>query len=127
GFTANTGEYFYTDCLQSPGRRVYNCLSPASHSVFGCFHLQTPPPIMSSCVVPSAYEEYPMSDEADVPGDGALSTGLMDLPLLALSAPQCLAPAVLGCSEVVSAPPQYTSAELDAVCGLLCLSSAVPL
>ncbi|XP_066446208.1 histone deacetylase complex subunit SAP25 [Eleutherodactylus coqui] len=108
GFPANREEYFYSDPLLAPGRRVYNCLSAASHSVFDWFRLQTPPPIMSSCIFPSTYQDNPMSDE-DVSGDP-----LDDRPPVAMAAP-CCSPS----------PALYTPSELDAACGLLHLSSAV--
>ncbi|XP_029437441.1 uncharacterized protein LOC115078640 [Rhinatrema bivittatum] len=45
----NHSDFFYTDPLMAPGHRIYNCLSPQSQQVFRCFHLNTPPPIMSFC------------------------------------------------------------------------------
>ncbi|XP_063786184.1 histone deacetylase complex subunit SAP25 isoform X2 [Pseudophryne corroboree] len=65
GFSVNNGEYFYTDPLLPAGHRVYNCLSPATQNVFGCFRLQTPAPIMSSCIYYSSVASEPPS-----PGGG---------------------------------------------------------
>ncbi|XP_040271799.1 histone deacetylase complex subunit SAP25 [Bufo bufo] len=136
GFTANPGEYFYTDPLLSPGQRVYNCLSPASHQVMGCLRLQTPPPIMSSCVFPSSYDDDPMGDDEDISENISHNGGPSELPLLPpgsdpldMVAPQCLVLPVSGCCGTVSAVPSpalYTPSELEAVCGLLCLSATSP-
>ncbi|XP_071988466.1 histone deacetylase complex subunit SAP25 [Engystomops pustulosus] len=114
GFTANPGEYFYVDPLLSPGQRVYNFLSPSSLHVFGCFRLQAPPPIMSSCVFPSIYEDNPMDDDDEVLEEPADNGGHMDV------APD-LFPSVLEPS-----PSLYTASELEAVNALLCLSMGCP-
>ncbi|XP_075703454.1 histone deacetylase complex subunit SAP25 [Rhinoderma darwinii] len=136
GFTVNTGEYFYTDPLLSPGHRVYNCLLPASHNVFGCFRLQTPPPIMSSSICSASCQDSaapvdPLivpSDEVEVSGGALYNEGCIDVDSLPPgSAPHCLLPPVmLGCSVTVSSvssPIFYTTSELEAVCGLLRLST----
>ncbi|XP_071388115.1 zona pellucida protein AX 4 [Centroberyx affinis] len=43
-------EFFYTDPTMGRGRRIPNIVSDLR--VFECFHLNTPPPIMSACPAP---------------------------------------------------------------------------
>ncbi|XP_056410157.1 uncharacterized protein LOC130340394 [Hyla sarda] len=122
GFTVNSGEYFYTDPLLSPGERVYNCPTAAHHSLFGCFRLQTPPPIMAPGIFPSIYDDDPMGDEVEDAEDPVDIGGCI---------PQsgCAPSPVSGCPVSVSALPSlvlYTESELEAVCALLCLSSGAP-
>ncbi|KAM4037183.1 histone deacetylase complex subunit SAP25 [Anomaloglossus baeobatrachus] len=128
GFTANPGEYFYTDPLLSPGHRVYNCLSPGSHSVFGCFRLQTPPPIMASCVFPSADEDA-LCDGEDL-GEPINIGDVLSGPLLhSEDVPQCVPSPVLGSDVMaprVPSPTPYSTLELQAACALLWLSAPPP-
>ncbi|KAM3924062.1 uncharacterized protein RB166_010266 [Leptodactylus fuscus] len=115
GIPANCGEYFYTDPLLSPGQRVYNCMTPESLEVFRDFRLQTPPPIMSSCIFPSSYEDDPMSDEEEALGDPSDIGGSVDPPPLQ---PEC--------SPLFASPGPSNTLELEAAGALLCLSDSAP-
>ncbi|XP_067325549.1 histone deacetylase complex subunit SAP25 [Anolis sagrei] len=44
------GGFFYSDPTMPPGHRIYNWLSRPSQEVFLNLRLNTPPPIMSTCV-----------------------------------------------------------------------------
>ncbi|KAM5171493.1 histone deacetylase complex subunit SAP25 [Mantella aurantiaca] len=72
GFFVNSGEYFYTDPLQPPGHRVYNCLSPPTYNMFGSFRLVTPPPIMSPGIFVPSLEalQRPAGQEDSSPAAG---------------------------------------------------------